>query len=343
MGSRGLRSRLIGFVAVVGALTVAAFGIASAASGSSATGAGIAASFKEGSSSFRDCSSATSQAHIFGMKVTKSGAVGSYAGIFNQTSSGVEASHTPNNPLVVTISNVSTLGSIASFDWSANLPVDYIYVKAGSGANVYDYSSYTWGGHPASGPFADTGLVSPTSSISHILFCTVKKLRVEKTAAGSFTRKHTWDIAKTVKTDGEYAASASLTRYTGESGDAMWKISVTKTGEVDSDMTVAGGITVLNASPFSANVKLTELLAGATFGAGCPSFTLGIGAAKSCSYSAGVPSLASGTNTVTAKAENLSWMAVARRIHTRVHLASRPGLRPWPGYGRDRATAAPKS
>ena len=61
-----------------------------------------------------------------------------------------------------------TGGANASFDWAArdddgDFPIDIVLVKAGDGGNQYTY--------PAPGAVADTGLVSPKPSISHISFC----------------------------------------------------------------------------------------------------------------------------------------------------------------------------
>ena len=55
-----------------------------------------------------------------------------------------------------------------SFDWSSNIGIDAVYVKAGSGgSNLYRYD-------PPAESTGDTGLVSPGdggNGISHISFC----------------------------------------------------------------------------------------------------------------------------------------------------------------------------
>jgi LPXTG-motif cell wall-anchored protein len=68
---------------------------------------------------------------------------------------------------LIELGNV-TGGANATFDWAArddlgDFPIDIVLVKAGNGGNQYTY--------PAPGAVADTGLVSPKPSISHISFC----------------------------------------------------------------------------------------------------------------------------------------------------------------------------
>ena len=67
--------------------------------------------------------------------------------------------------LTVTITNAT---GDKSFDWSSNIGVDAVYVKAGSGgSNLYRYD-------PPAESMGDTGLVSPGdggNGISHISFC----------------------------------------------------------------------------------------------------------------------------------------------------------------------------
>ena len=56
------------------------------------------------------------------------------------------------------------------FDWSANMRIDFVFVKVATGAHKYDYSSYPW----VTNQWNDQGLVSAKDSISHILFCQVQ-------------------------------------------------------------------------------------------------------------------------------------------------------------------------
>ena len=217
----------------------------------------------------------------------------------------------------MTITNAQVSGGVATFDWSANMPVDFVYVKAGTTATVYDYRSYGWGGHPATGPWSDTGLVSPKDSISHVLFCTIKKLRVEKTAVASFTREHRWTITKKVKTSGSFGDSAALAVEAGASGSADWQIAVDETGTVDTNVKVAGVITVLDSSPYDASGVLDESLANVTFAGSCSpkngetdkaTFSVAKGQTITCSYSAPLAQKTDGVNSVVADPTTPDWM-----------------------------------
>ena len=282
------------------------------------------ATFVPGSNIFADCVAApTGQDHIFGLKVEHA-PVTAYNGTWSK--SNADHTHGDDNPLQVTISNAKVVNGVSTFDWSANMPVDYVFVKGGNvdgspGAVKYDYSSFGWNGHPATGPWGDTGLVYPKDSISHVLFCTVKKLRVEKTATASFAREYAWSIAKKVKTTGaDYAGSAPLSLLNGDSGAAHWQIAVTRTGSTDKDFKVDGTITVLNSSPFDVTAIADESLGNVTFGGACTAksgttdkanLSVGKGATATCSYSASLPSKADGTNTVEVDPTTPDWMATA--------------------------------
>ena len=316
---KGLR-RAVGAscaLAAVGVIALAGSIVAGATASLPATGNGIVPTTKDGSSIFAECSTAlTAENHIFGLKAEKSGAVTTYNGTYDKANS--PHTHGNDNPLSVTITNAQVSGGVAKFDWSANMPVDFVYVKAGTAATVYDYRAYSWGGHPATGPWADTGLVSPKDSISHVLFCTIKKLRVEKTAVPSFTRQYKWTIDKKVKTSGSFADSAALGLESGPSGPADWQITVDQTGVTDTNVKVAGVITVLNSSPFDASGVLDESLVDVTFTGSCSpksgtndkaTFTAAKGKTIACSYSAPLAQKADGTNTVVADPTTPDWMA----------------------------------
>jgi uncharacterized repeat protein (TIGR01451 family) len=320
---KGFRRALLALgVTTVGLSAVVAF--AGATTSLPTTGAGIVPTFVPGSNIFADCVAApTGQEHIFGLKV-ENGSVGSYNGTWSK--SNADHTHGDDNPLQVTISNAKVVNGVSSFDWSANMPVDYVYVKGGNvdgspGAVSYDYSSYGWGGHPATGPWGDTGLVYPKDSISHVLFCTVKKLRVEKTATASFTREYTWSIAKKVKTTGvDFAGSASLSLLNGDAGAAHWQIAVDQTGSTDKGFEVDGTITVLNSSPYDVAAVADESLSNVTFGGACTAksgtddkanLSVGKGATATCSYSAPLAAKTNGTNTVEVDPTTPDWMASA--------------------------------
>lgn len=74
--------------------------------------------------------------------------------------------------LTVTITNLT---DTKTFDWSSNIGVDAVYVKAGNGgSNLYRYDDPTNASAPGE-QTSDTGLTSPgagtTNQISHIAFC----------------------------------------------------------------------------------------------------------------------------------------------------------------------------
>ena len=319
-----LRKRLKLVLIAMGALAIALGGVVAFAGATSAlptTGDGIVPTFVAGNSVYADCVSApTGQDHIFGLKV-ENGTVTSYNGTWDKTNTS--HTHGNDNPLQVTISNSKVSGGVSSFDWSANMPVDYVFVKGGNfgsgeGAVKYDYSGYGWGGHPATGPWGDTGLVYPKDSISHVLFCTVKKLRVEKTAVASFTREYSWSITKKVKTtDGDYASSGSLSLLNGSSGLAHWQIVADQTGSTEKDFSVQGTITVLDSSPFDVTGVVDESLSNVTFGGACTAksgtndkanLSVAKGATVTCSYSAPLASKTDGTNTVDVDPVTPDWM-----------------------------------
>lgn len=282
-----------------------------------ASGNGIAPTSLDGISSSTECSTAlTGQDHIFGLKVQKSGALSSYNAAFDNTNA--LATHGSANPLKVTITNAQASGGgAATFDWSANMPVDFVYVAAGTKVTAYNYSAYTWGGHPATGPWGDTGLVSPSSSISYVLFCSVKKLRIEKTAVPSYTREYTWTIDKKVKTTGSFGDSAALSLAAGGSGPADWRITVDQTGSKDSNIKLTGVITVLDSSPFDVAGILDESLSDVTFTGSCAkngtttdqaTFSVAKGKTITCAYSAPLAAIANGVNTVVADPTTPDWM-----------------------------------
>ena len=315
MRKRFRRALLATGVLAVGLGAVVAF--AGATTPPPKSGNDITPTFAEGSSVYADCTTVpTGQEHIFGLKVGKTGDVSNYNGTFDQSSAS--ATHGSSNPLRVTISNAKVTNGVATFDWSANMPVDYVFVKAGNGANKYDYSAFTWGDHPATGPWGDTGLVSPKDSISHLLFCTVKKLRVEKTVVPSYTREYTWTIDKKVKTTGSFGESAALSLAAGGSGPADWRITVDQTGSKDSNIKLTGVITVLDSSPFDVTGVLDESLSNVTFSGSCAkngsttdqaTFSVAKGKTITCPYSAPVATTADGVNTVVADPTTPNWMA----------------------------------
>ena len=78
-------------------------------------------------------------------------------------------------------------------------------------------------------------------------------LQVTKTAETSFKRTHDWEIDKSVRTDNEEDLDGfpKIWLYPDESGDesAYWEVCVTYLGYEDSDLKVAGTITIYNQHP----------------------------------------------------------------------------------------------
>lgn len=296
MGKVGILRPLAGLVVACAALALA--GVAGAAPGGT------------NPSDYRSCEAFLGSIgnawrdHSLGVKLEK-GDVEDFNGTFTSASpnNGETWSHGTNDVRAITITNARVTDGRARFDFTSSLPVDYVVVKAGSGANVYAYPQWL---NDTDGPWSATGLESPKDSISHVLLCTFKKLRVEKTAAGLFTRTYAWSVDKLLTSP----QSGTLQVPQGDEGEAGWQIAVTKTGQTDSNAKVVGSISVLNTASFSTNVQLDESLDTAVFGNGCSGtnvsdrFTLGKGAKKTCTYEAPVASTASGTNSVTAKSES---------------------------------------
>ena len=63
-----------------------------------------------------------------------------------------------------------------------------------------------------------------------------------------------------------FGKSAALSLLTGDSGPATWQIVADQTGSTDSDASVAGAITILDASPFDVSGVADESLSNVTFG-----------------------------------------------------------------------------
>lgn len=173
------------------------------------------------------------------------------------------------------------------FDWSATLGIDAVIVKGGPDGNVYVYSPEA---------FSDTDLHAPLNNgtpygISHIEFCYDYELTATKSANAEFTRTYTWDIDKSV-------TPGSHTGWFGDSFVSSYDVVVDQT-VVDSGFKVTGEIIVTNPTPFEVDFDITDLVDGNAAAVDCPSFTLGAGAAVTCSYEASLGGPNNGTNTAT--------------------------------------------
>ena len=156
---QGLRQGIVVLAAVTAALVVL---VEQAAAAPPATARGITPTSVSGSSELNGCANALSgQVVTAGIKVESGSTVG-FNGTWTES----------GNPLSVTISNAANNGpgGVSMFDWSANMRIDFVFVKVATGAHKYDYSSYPW----VTNQWNDQGLVSAKDSISHILFCQVQ-------------------------------------------------------------------------------------------------------------------------------------------------------------------------
>ena len=97
--------------------------------------------------------------------------------------------------LVVTISNVTTVGGQLVFDWSSNLPVDLAIVKQGNGGAYWVYNPAV-----TSGTLASYKDGNPSGGVSHVLFCYhpgaqgPSRLLVSKTAETQVKKTYSWSI-----------------------------------------------------------------------------------------------------------------------------------------------------
>src|SRR5438046_573438 len=138
MGGMGRGRRLL-----AGGLVVGALALALAAIGSSGTTPppptvdGITPLlYLGGNGNIADCTEAELNPavspdvqNVFGLNIER-GNVGSYAGTWDATNT-----HGSDNPLRVTISNTRVSDGRAWFDWSANMPVDFVVVKSGAASS----------------------------------------------------------------------------------------------------------------------------------------------------------------------------------------------------------------
>jgi hypothetical protein len=170
-------------------------------------------------------------------------------------------------------------------EWSSNLGIDAVILKASTQANVYAYDGEAT---------EDAGLRTPYRThkkrgkqyygISHVTFCWDRELTVSKTADVEFTREYLWTIDKTVSPE-------LHDLFDGDSADSTWNIEVAQTGSVDRDFSVTGIINVSN--PWTAaanNVEITDALASAVVDCGTFAGTLSTGNSVECSYSADIAS-----------------------------------------------------
>jgi hypothetical protein len=129
-------------------------------------------------------------------------------------------------------------------------------------------------------------------NLSHVcLPVGVEHLTVSKTANTTYTRTHSWTIAKSVN-------PLELKLYTpgnpnGPSeGDATWTVDATYGGKTDSDHNVSGEVTIVNDGTLDAVItSVADVLAGTPISVDCAGhdfsvspYTLAVGATLTCTY-----------------------------------------------------------
>lgn len=191
-------------------------------------------------------------------------------------------------------------------DWSSELGVDAVILKASTKANVYAYDGEANG---------DTGLRTPWRTtrrgdlkyygISHVTFCWDRELLVEKTADVEYTREYDWTIEKSVIPEEHHL-------FVGDSGTSSYTVTALKDDGTDKDFAVSGSISVSNPWVATAgNVSVTDIL---DLNVDCGSFvgTLEFGDSVECSYYAffGLAGSLPTTNTATATADGFNDQSV---------------------------------
>jgi len=155
-------------------------------------------------------------------------------------------------PLVITISNYSndyTGNGIAGFDWSSNIPVGAVKVKAGTPSTLYTYEPATKSGE---------GVLSDRSSVSHINFCYNAFVEVEKTAYPSFDREWEWSIAK-ANDSGSSAENRWNLNALSEDFDVDYTITVGAEVAEYRNFAVSGTITVTNPAIWGIDAEIAEV------------------------------------------------------------------------------------
>jgi hypothetical protein len=198
--------------------------------------------------------------------------------------------------VVTVVWSYSNPPAMTSVDWSSSYPVAAVIVKAGSGANLYDYDPQL---------FSDTGLATPSNTggvqaeLSHLVFCYDVRPFVSKTADTSFDRAYAWTIDKDADT-------TELTLMAGQSYDVNYEVDVARDAGTDSGWMVEGEITIANPWPFVLTlVSVTDSLVTAGSGeVDCGGATT-VPASDDlvCTYSAPLTSGDAGTNTATVETQ----------------------------------------
>ncbi len=167
-------------------------------------------------------------------------------------------------------------------EWSSNLGIDAVILKASTLANVYRYNPEAVEDAGLRTPYRDSKKGRRYYGISHVTFCWDRELLVSKTADVEYDREFLWGIEKSVD-------PTSQDLFAGQAGTAEFTIEVSQTGHVDTNFAVTGDITVSN--PWTAtaeNVVVSDVLAIPE----CGAFdgTLQFGESVVCNYGVLIPS-----------------------------------------------------
>jgi hypothetical protein len=141
-----------------------------------------------------------------------------------------------------------------------------------------------------------------TRSASVVVNCTLPALTATKTAAGSFDRRITWDLTKSINPTGPLSGIAG-----GSAGSATWSVNATKS-VVENNHSVTGTITVSNPGTIARSFSVTDMVNGTAATVICPvtgSHTGSVPArvgevdgSITCAYSAAVAGATSNTATI---------------------------------------------
>lgn len=130
---------------------------------------------------------------------------------------------------------------------------------------------------------------------------------VSKNAHPYFTRTYQWSILKS-------SPVSSLTLATGQQQQVSYSVTVSVSGQVDSDFGVSGKITVTNPHPGAAmSVTLSDVISPnipASLACG-GTLNVSAGGSADCNYSASLPDGSSRTNTVTVIFRGIDFTATA--------------------------------
>ena len=140
------------------------------------------------------------------------------------------------------------------------------------------------------GNFSDTP-VPPAQDPDH--YVGVVALKAIKTASGSFTRRVTWTLTKTVNPS-SYSGSPGQTL-----GTSTWSVTATKSVSSGA-YGVTGTISVTNPNPFAVGFNVSDELNDGTAGnVTCPTTTAAAGATVVCTYTASPAGGSATLNTAT--------------------------------------------